>query len=155
MAIPTSCHIHCPTADALPLLVAGTGLPTFGRYVPQEGVKKVKFTLCFIYYALRHDQVMAAYVRRMGKKRKPYRTLVQKPEGNRPLARPRHRWEDKINMDLKETGLGGMNWIDLAQDMGPDEGPCEHDYEPSSSIKRCEVLEQLHNWWFLKNGSAP
>jgi hypothetical protein len=41
-----------------------------------------------------------------------------KPEGNRPLERPRHtrRWEDNIKMDLQELGCGGMDWIDLAQD---------------------------------------
>jgi hypothetical protein len=37
-------------------------------------------------------------------------------EGNRPLGRPRHRWEDNIRMDLTEIGWGGMDWIDLAQD---------------------------------------
>ena len=42
--------------------------------------------------------------------------LVRKPEGKRPLGRPRHRWDDDINMDLQEVGCGGMDWIDLAQD---------------------------------------
>jgi hypothetical protein len=42
--------------------------------------------------------------------------LVGKPEGNRPLGRPRRRWEDNIRMDLREIGWGGMEWIDLAQD---------------------------------------
>jgi len=41
---------------------------------------------------------------------------VGKPEGKRPLERPRHRWEDNIKMDLQEVGCGGMDWIDLAQD---------------------------------------
>ena len=45
-----------------------------------------------------------------------YRVLVGKPEGMRPLGRPRHRWEDNIKMDLQEVGYGGMDWIDLAQD---------------------------------------
>ena len=39
-----------------------------------------------------------------------------KPEGKRPLGRPRHRWEDNINMDLQEVGCGDMDWINLAQD---------------------------------------
>ena len=39
-----------------------------------------------------------------------------KPEVKRQLGRPRHRWEDNINMDLQEVGCGGMDWIDLAQD---------------------------------------
>jgi len=42
--------------------------------------------------------------------------LVGKPEGKRPLVRPRHRWEDNIKMDLQEVGCGGMDWIELAQD---------------------------------------
>jgi hypothetical protein len=44
------------------------------------------------------------------------RILVGKPEGKRPLRRPRRRWEDTIKMDLREIGCGGMEWIDLAQD---------------------------------------
>jgi hypothetical protein len=45
-----------------------------------------------------------------------YRALVGKPEGRRPLGRPRHRWEDNIKMDLREVGCGGADWVDLAQD---------------------------------------
>jgi hypothetical protein len=41
-----------------------------------------------------------------------------KPEGKRPLGRPRRRWEDNIKMDLKEVGCGGMDWIKLARDRG-------------------------------------
>jgi hypothetical protein len=41
---------------------------------------------------------------------------VGKPEGKRPLGRPRRRWEDNIKMNLKETGCGGVDWIDLVQD---------------------------------------
>jgi hypothetical protein len=42
--------------------------------------------------------------------------LVGRPEGKRPLGRPRHRWEDNINMELREIGIDGVNWIWLAQD---------------------------------------
>ena len=42
--------------------------------------------------------------------------LVEKPEGKRPLGRPRRRWEDNIKIDLQEIGCGGMDWIELAQD---------------------------------------
>jgi hypothetical protein len=42
--------------------------------------------------------------------------LVGKPEGNRPLGRPRRRWLDNIKMDLREIGRNGMDWIDMAQD---------------------------------------
>ena len=52
----------------------------------------------------------------MGKRRGMYRVLVGKPEGKRPLGRPRCRWEDNIKMDLQEVGCGGMDWIELAQD---------------------------------------
>jgi len=41
---------------------------------------------------------------------------VGKPEGKRPLGRPRRRWEENIKMDLKKVGCGGMDWIELAQD---------------------------------------
>jgi hypothetical protein len=40
-----------------------------------------------------------------------------KPEGKKPLKRPRRRWEDNIKMDLREIGWGGVEWIDLSQDM--------------------------------------
>ena len=45
-----------------------------------------------------------------------YRVLVGKPEGKRPLGRPKRRWVDNIRMDLKEVGFGYMDWIELAQD---------------------------------------
>ena len=51
-----------------------------------------------------------------GERRGVYRVLVGKPEGKRPLGRPRRRWEDNIKMDLQEVGCGGMDWIELAQD---------------------------------------
>jgi hypothetical protein len=47
--------------------------------------------------------------------RSMYRVLVGKPEGKRPLGRPRHRWEDNIYMDFQEVGCGSMDWIELAQ----------------------------------------
>jgi hypothetical protein len=52
----------------------------------------------------------------MGEERKVYKVLVGMPEGKRPLGRPRFRWEDGIRMDLRETGLGGVDWIRLSQD---------------------------------------
>jgi hypothetical protein len=51
----------------------------------------------------------------MGDKGGVYRVLVEKPEGKRPLRRPRRRWKDNIKMDLQEVGFGGMDWSQLAQ----------------------------------------
>jgi hypothetical protein len=63
----------------------------------------------------------------MGEGRGVYRVLVGKPEGKRPLERPRRRWEDNIRMDLQEVGCGGQVT-----------GTCECGEEPSGSIKRGE-----------------
>jgi hypothetical protein len=52
----------------------------------------------------------------VGEKKNVYRLLVRKPEGKRPLGRPRHGWVDNIRLDLEEIGWGGVYWIDLAQD---------------------------------------
>jgi hypothetical protein len=58
----------------------------------------------------------AGHVARTGKEINMYKILVGKPKGKRPLGRPRRRWEDGIRMDLREIGLGGVDWIRLAQD---------------------------------------
>ena len=58
----------------------------------------------------------AGHVARMGEEREVYRVLVGKPEGKRPLGRPRRRWMDNIRMDLQEVGCGYIDWIGLAQD---------------------------------------
>jgi hypothetical protein len=52
----------------------------------------------------------------MGEKRGVYMVLVGKPEGKRPLGRPRRRWEDNIKMVLQEVGCRGMDWFELPQD---------------------------------------
>jgi hypothetical protein len=52
----------------------------------------------------------------MGEGRSVYRVLVGKPEGKRPLGRPKRRWEDNIKIHLGEIGIEGANWIQLAQD---------------------------------------
>jgi len=52
----------------------------------------------------------------MGERRDVYRVFEGKPEGKRPLGRPRCRWENNIKMDIQEVGCGGMDWIELAQD---------------------------------------
>ena len=56
----------------------------------------------------------AGHVARMRERRGVYRVLVGKPQGQRPLGRPRRRWEDNIKIHLQEVGCGGMDWIDLA-----------------------------------------
>ena len=53
---------------------------------------------------------------RMGEESGVYRVLVGKPEGKRPLGRPRRRWVNIIRMDLQEVGCGYVDWIGLAQD---------------------------------------
>jgi len=58
----------------------------------------------------------AGHVVRMSEERGVYRVLVGKPEGKRPLGRPRGRWVDNIRMDLQEVGCGHVDWIGLAQD---------------------------------------
>ena len=58
----------------------------------------------------------AGHVARMGNGRGVYRVLVGKPEGMRPLGRPRRRWEDNIKMDLQEVRGGCGDWMELAQD---------------------------------------
>jgi hypothetical protein len=58
----------------------------------------------------------AGHVVRMWEGRSVCRVLVVRPEGKRPLGRPRHQWEDNINMGLREIGIDGANWIQLAGD---------------------------------------
>jgi hypothetical protein len=58
----------------------------------------------------------AGHVACMEEGRSIYSVLVGRPKDERPLGRPRHRWEDNIKMDLREIGINGANWIQLAQD---------------------------------------
>jgi hypothetical protein len=58
----------------------------------------------------------AGHVARIAEKRNAYRLLVEKPEGRRPLGRPRRRWVDNVRIDLVEMGWGDVDWIGLAQD---------------------------------------
>jgi len=56
------------------------------------------------------------HVERMGEESGVYRVLVGKPEGKRPLGKPRRRWVNNIRMDLQQVGCGYVEWIGLAQD---------------------------------------
>jgi hypothetical protein len=58
----------------------------------------------------------AGHVAFMGEERKVFKVLVGKPEGKRPLGRSRSRWEVGVRLDLRENGLGSVDWIRLAQD---------------------------------------
>jgi hypothetical protein len=60
---------------------------------------------------------LAGHVARIGVKRTAYSILLGKPDGKRPLGRPRRRWVDNIKMDPRETGWDGVDWTDMAQDM--------------------------------------
>jgi hypothetical protein len=57
----------------------------------------------------------AGHVARIRVKRNAYRILLGKPEGKRPLERPRRRWVDNVKMELRDIGWDAMDWIDLAQ----------------------------------------
>jgi len=76
-----------------------------------------------------------------GGRRGVYSVLVGKPEGKRPLGRPRHRWEDNIKMNLQEVVCGDMDWIDVAKIRVKLAGCCECGNEPSGSIKCEEFLD--------------
>jgi hypothetical protein len=60
---------------------------------------------------------LAGHVARMGEGRGINRILVGRPEGKKPLERPKCRWENNINIDFREIGIDGANWIRLSQDM--------------------------------------
>jgi hypothetical protein len=77
----------------------------------------------------------------MGERRGAYRASVGKPEGRRPLERPRHRWEDNIKMDRREVGQVA--------------GSCEYGDEPWGSIKCGEFLEWLRTFQLLRKNSVP
>jgi len=84
----------------------------------------------------------AGHVARMVVEMGVYRVLVEKPEGRRPLGRPRRRWADNIRMALQEVGCVYMDWIGLAQDRQVAD-VCECGNEPSGSVKCGEFLDYL------------
>jgi len=78
----------------------------------------VKHKFTYMLFKKSRRMRWAGHVARMGERRGLYRFMVWKPEGKRPLGRPRRRWEDNIKMGLQEVGCGGMEWIELDQDRG-------------------------------------
>ena len=83
----------------------------------------------------------AGHVARTVERRGLYIVLVGKPEGKRPLGRPRHRWLENIKMDLREVVCGSMDWIEVAEDRNMWGGTCECGNEPSGSTKCGEFLD--------------
>ena len=80
------------------------------------------------------------HIARMGERRGVYRVLVRKPEGKRPLGRPKRSWKDNIKMDLQEMGCEvgtGSSWLSI----GTGGGHCECGNEPSGSMKCGEFLD--------------
>ena len=87
------------------------------------------------------------HVARMGEDRGVQRVLVGKPEGKRPLGRPRRRWEDNIKMDLQEVGGGRGDWMELAQDRDRWAGTCGYGEGLSGSINAGNFLTSCKVYW--------
>ena len=77
----------------------------------------------------------------MGQGRGVHRVLVGKPEGKRPLGRPRHRWEDNVKMELQKVGGGCGDWMELAKDRDKVAGTCEYGDENFGFQKCGEFLD--------------
>jgi hypothetical protein len=86
------------------------------RKLLNEALRDLYFSSSIIRIIKSRRMRLAGHVARMGEKRNAYRLLVGKPEGMRPLGKPRRRWADNIKMDLSEIGSRGVVWIGLAQD---------------------------------------
>ena len=112
-----------PTCDITQLVV----VISYRRFVNNPSVLSAPPTLFPIYRVLYTSPNIvrviksrrmrwAGHVARMGEERGVYRVFVGKPEGKRPLGRPRRRWVDNIRMNLQEVGCGYMDWVGLVQD---------------------------------------
>jgi hypothetical protein len=95
----------------------------------------------YYYYYYSRRMRRSRHVAHTGEGRDVYRVLVGKPEGKRPMGRPRCRWEDNIKMDLQEVGCGGMERTELAQDRDRWRALFECGNEPSGSIKCGKFLD--------------
>jgi hypothetical protein len=96
------CFRHCNRHNLEGARERGNALPVFFLY--NTNVVKSR------------QMRWAGHVACMGEDTGVHRVLVGKPEGKRPLGRPRRRWEDNIKMDLQKVGGGGGDWMELAQD---------------------------------------
>jgi hypothetical protein len=90
------------------------------------------------------------YVARMREKRNAYRSFVGKPEGKRPLGRPRRWWAVNIKMNNRKREWDDFGWIDLIQDREHLAGSCEQGNEPSDSITYRVIVQELSDSQFLK-----
>jgi hypothetical protein len=82
----------------------------------------------------------------MGEERKVYKVLVGKPEGKRPLGRPRCRWEDGVRMELREIGLGVCGLDSTGSGQGPVSGCCECGDKPSGSCATELVIAYISRY---------
>jgi len=85
------------------------------RRMHNEELSDLYFSLNFVRVIKSRRMRWAGHVARMGEERGVYRVLFGKPEGRRPLGRPRSKWVDNIRMDLHEVGCGYMDWSGLVQ----------------------------------------
>ncbi|KAJ4450516.1 hypothetical protein ANN_01943, partial [Periplaneta americana] len=95
------------------------------------------------------------HVARTSECRNTYRMLVGRPEGKRPLGKPRRRRKDDIKMDLREVGCDGRDWINLAQNRGPMAGLCEGGNEPLGSLKTFPTHFELADQRSSKTSHLP
>jgi hypothetical protein len=87
-----------------------------GRKLQNEELRDLYSSSSIIRIIKSRRMRWTGHVARMGEERNAYRLLVGKPEGKRPLGRPRRRWANNIRMDLGEVGWGNVDWIGLAKD---------------------------------------
>jgi hypothetical protein len=85
------------------------------RKLHNEELRDLNSSPCIIRMVKSRRMRWTGHVARIGEKRNAYRLLMGKPEGRRPLGRPRRRWVDNIRMDLRGMGWGDVDWIGLAQ----------------------------------------
>jgi hypothetical protein len=98
------------------LLLVGSNINGGWRKLHNEELNDLYCSLSIIRIIKLRRMRWAWHNARMGEKSNAYRILMGKPEGKRPLGRPRRRWEDKTTMYLREIGWGGVNGIHLAED---------------------------------------